>query len=269
MIDPVPDPMIQAFYRDRYDEDQRLVRSGHGRLEFARTQELLRRHLPPPPGRILDVGGGTGAHARWLAADGYDVHLIDPVPEHVRQALDNGGDHTAAVGDARSLKHGSGLADATLLLGPLYHLDDPADRAQALSEAVRATRPGGLIATAAISRYAAILELGANGRLGATNVSRLTAILKTGHHPEDPAGFTSAYMHRPEELHAEMIRAGLHDVVVLGVEGPSAPALDNAPPEALEQLLPAAVLCARMLESDPAMMCASPHLMGLGWIPTR
>ncbi len=65
MTDPVPDPMIQAFYRDRYDEDQRLVRSGHGRLEFARTQELLRRHLPPPPGRILDVGGGTGAHARW------------------------------------------------------------------------------------------------------------------------------------------------------------------------------------------------------------
>jgi hypothetical protein len=66
-----------------------------------------------------------------------------------------------------------------------------------------------------------------------------------------------------------MIRAGLHDVVVLGVEGPNAPALDNAPPEALEQLLPAAVLCALMLESDPAMVCASPHLMGLGWIPTR
>ncbi len=118
MPSPEFDDDIHAFYRDRYDEDQRLVRSGHGRLEFARTQELLRRHLPPPPGRILDVGGGTGAHARWLAADGYDVHLIDPVPEHVRQALDNGGGHTAAVGDAHSLKQGNGLADATLLLGP-------------------------------------------------------------------------------------------------------------------------------------------------------
>jgi hypothetical protein len=33
------------------------------------------------------VGGGPGVPARWLAADGYRVHLVDPVERHVAQAL--------------------------------------------------------------------------------------------------------------------------------------------------------------------------------------
>lgn len=84
------DPLIVAFYRDRYDEGSRLTRSRHGQLEFVRTQELLRRLLPRVPARVLDVGGGTGIHARWLADDGYDVHLVDPVPGHVTKAAEHG-----------------------------------------------------------------------------------------------------------------------------------------------------------------------------------
>ena len=82
------DPLIRAFYRDRYVEADRLARSGHGRLEFLRTQELLRRWLPPAS-VVLDVGGATGAHARWLASDGHHVTLVDPVVEHVQQADDD------------------------------------------------------------------------------------------------------------------------------------------------------------------------------------
>ncbi len=69
---PELSPAVLAFYRDRYDEEQRLVSSPHGQLEFRRTQQLLRRYLPPPPAAsVLDVGGGTGIHARWLAQDGF------------------------------------------------------------------------------------------------------------------------------------------------------------------------------------------------------
>ena len=42
---------------------------------------------PPPPRVVLDVGGGPGRYACWLAVGGYDVHLVDPVPRHVEQAL--------------------------------------------------------------------------------------------------------------------------------------------------------------------------------------
>ncbi|QKG19297.1 hypothetical protein [Actinomadura verrucosospora] len=72
-------------YYERGEEDRRL-REGDGRLELWRTQDVLRRVLPAPPARVVDVGGGPGVHAEWLAADGHEVELVDPVPLHVERA---------------------------------------------------------------------------------------------------------------------------------------------------------------------------------------
>jgi hypothetical protein len=52
------DPDILAYY-DRKPETDRLA-SGPGVIERVRTRHILRRVLPPPPGRVLDVGGATG-----------------------------------------------------------------------------------------------------------------------------------------------------------------------------------------------------------------
>lgn len=128
------------------DERNRLSGGAHGQLEFARTQEMLRRVLPAAPVPILDVGGGPGAHARWLAADGYDVELVDPVPLHVQQAeraAVAAQPFTVRLGDARDLPAPDRTADAVLLLGPLYHLD-AAGRRQALAEAIRVVRRDGV-----------------------------------------------------------------------------------------------------------------------------
>jgi protein-L-isoaspartate O-methyltransferase len=84
-------------------EDSRLTRSPHGRLEYLRTQELIRRWLPRPAVSVLDVGGGTGVHAAWLAADGHTVHVVDPVPSHVEAAASLHG-VTAEIGDARRMR---------------------------------------------------------------------------------------------------------------------------------------------------------------------
>ncbi|MFI9597462.1 class I SAM-dependent methyltransferase [Nonomuraea sp. NPDC052265] len=75
---------VLAYYAQGLEHDR--LREGRGRLEFWRTQDVLRRTLPPPPARVLDVGGGTGVHAEWLLADGYEVELLDPVPLHVERA---------------------------------------------------------------------------------------------------------------------------------------------------------------------------------------
>ncbi len=36
-----------------------------------------RRHLLPASGRAVDLAGGLGRHARWLAAEGFDATLVD------------------------------------------------------------------------------------------------------------------------------------------------------------------------------------------------
>ena len=80
------DPEILSYY-ERNGERDRLA-SGRQRLEFLRVRDLLERHLPAPPATVLDVGGAAGRYAIPLAAAGYDVRLIDPVPVLVSQAAE-------------------------------------------------------------------------------------------------------------------------------------------------------------------------------------
>src|SRR5712671_2304144 len=79
-----PPPEVQAYYA-RFPEESRL-RFGSSRLEFERTKEILTRVLPPPPARIVDVGGAAGAYSMWLAEQGYEVHLVDASPRLVEEA---------------------------------------------------------------------------------------------------------------------------------------------------------------------------------------
>ncbi|WP_329447545.1 class I SAM-dependent methyltransferase [Streptomyces sp. NBC_01426] len=151
------DPLIASYYTE-YDEASRLHTTAVGRLEFERTRELLRRSLPPPPARVLDVGGGPGTHARWLVEDGYEVLLVDPVPKHVEQAREYAPGCSAELGDARESALPADSWDAVLLLGPLYHLSERGERLAALREARRVAVPGGLVAVAGISRHSLLQE---------------------------------------------------------------------------------------------------------------
>jgi SAM-dependent methyltransferase len=125
---------ISRYYARGGEADRLNV--GRGQLEFLRTRDVLRRLLPTRPARVLDVGGGAGMHAGWLASDGYQVRLVDPMPLHVQHAGASAG-VDAVLGDARRLDEPDAAYQATLLLGPLYHLPDRQDRVTALREAAR------------------------------------------------------------------------------------------------------------------------------------
>jgi SAM-dependent methyltransferase len=209
---------INAYY-GRGGEVERLG-AGRGRLEFLRTQDVLRRVLPAGPARVLDVGGGAGVHARWLAADGHRVRLVDPVELHVRHAGAIPGVE-AVLGDARRLAEPDGGYQATLLLGPLYHLTDRRDRVAALREAARVTAPGGVVAAATISRYAGLYDTLVRGRYTEPEVRRITdAELVTGvHEPFARDLFTLAYFHHPDEILGEFDDAGLPGAERYALEG--------------------------------------------------
>src|SRR5437764_1685099 len=147
---------IVSWYEAQRGEPERLL-SGRGLLEGARTKELIARHLPAGSLSILDVGGGAGYYASWLAKMGHHVAMLDPVPLHVDRARIAAGEPAAfhaQVGDARDLPFEDGMFDAVLLLGPLYHLLESHDRLRTLREARRVSKRGGTVFAAAISRYA-------------------------------------------------------------------------------------------------------------------
>jgi len=217
-------------YYERGRERERLTRNG-GTLELVRTQELLERYLPPPPSAALDVGGGPGVYAAWLAQAGYRVHLVDPVPLHIEQALNAAAAQpdypfTAAVGDARQLDAPDASFDAILLFGSLYHLVERAERVAALAEAQRVLRPGGVVLAAAISRFGSLLDGLRQGYLGdpeALQVIEETVRSGQNRNPgleRFPGWFTTSDFHRPDELAAEVVESGLILEALVGVEGP-------------------------------------------------
>lgn len=266
-----PNDPLSAFYASGGRESRRLLRA-NSRLEFARTQELLRRRLPSPPARVLDVGGGTGAHAAWLAQDGYDVMLIDVVGEHVRVARDLSATlearFDARLGDARALHAQTGTVDACLLLGPLYHLPDRLQRLAALAEAVRVTRSGGLVCAAAISRYAwPLYALRDAGELPADQAQAVAATIASG--CGDPIGsLPDAYSHRPHELAQELDDVGLLGIEIVGIEGPAWPLFTrHVADEPTDALLDGALQTARLCDGHPDMTAASAHLLGCGRRP--
>ena len=98
---------ILSFYRQT-QESKRLTNDVRGQIEFARTQEIITRYLPVPPAVVLDISGGSGPYACWLAKAGYEVHLVDPVDLHIEQAKEASNrqpEHPIAsisLGDART-----------------------------------------------------------------------------------------------------------------------------------------------------------------------
>jgi len=264
------DAEILVYYGRGFEEG-RLLGGAQGRLEYLRTMELLSRFLPPAPATVLDVGGGAGAYALPLARDDYSVHLIDPIPLHVEQAKSRSLGQPEAplagaeVGDARSLSQMDASADAVLLLGPLYHLTARDDRLQALREARRVVRPGGVVLAAAISRFASTIDGLFNGFLADEAI--VERDLRDGQHRnpgERPGWFTTAYFHRPAELREEAEEAGLLVDGLFGIEGPAwtipdlGAWLEN--PARRTKLVDAV----RRVEAEPELLGASAHLLLIG-----
>lgn len=249
------------LYQHVRTEDARLEVDALGALEFARVQEVLRRHLPAPPAVIRDVGGGTGVHARWLAGDGYAVELLDPVPRHIERASEEsqrGATFGVHLGDARTLPWPDGSSDVVLLFGPLYHLPDSADRARALSEARRVLRPDGMLAAQCINISAGLLDFAKRAVLAESGPPAGTEqTLRTG--VSAWPDFQPAYFHRPAELVNEVTDAGFTPVEHVGVEGPGCivPSLDTdwLQPERRENLLRAA----NVAEANPELCLLSHH----------
>lgn len=262
---------VVDFYESSYEESARGDRVSV-QIEFERTREIIRRFTGAAALAVADVGGGPGVHARWLADDGHDVTVVDPVPRHVAesgQIESKNGSVRSVLGDARRLEFEDESFDVLLLLGPLYHLQDRADRVGALVEAGRVLKPGGVLFAGAISRFASLHDGFARQKLLEPGFSEVVARdLATGEHEnpdQRPGWFTKAYFHRPDDMRDEMGESGFERVEIFGLEGlagwlPGLEALWSS--DAGRQTLLEGL---RSVENEPSLLGLSAHLLGVGF----
>lgn len=204
--------LVREYYvKNSMKEWKRLVSNPFHRLEFDTTMLFLKKYLPKK-GLILDAGGGPGRYTIELAKLGYDMVLLDFVPEllqiakrkikrekvhnKVKQIVEG------SIEDLSMFK--SETFDAVLCLGgALNHLVDKKRRRKAASELVRVAKQGAPIFVSVIGRLAVCINALAYlwpEMLEAPDVFR--KYTSTGDY-FGGWGFAPAHFYTPEELKNE------------------------------------------------------------------
>lgn len=149
-------------YYGSYDENNRLC-SRHGMVEYLTTMHYIEKYLRPGM-RIAEVGAATGRYSHALAQKGYQVDAVELVEHNIEIFKENtqpGENVTIIQGNAKDLSaFPDDTYDITLLLGPMYHLFTEEEKLQALSEAIRVTKKGGIVFSAYCMADASVLMYG-------------------------------------------------------------------------------------------------------------
>jgi ubiquinone/menaquinone biosynthesis C-methylase UbiE len=216
--------MVKKWFANTADyEWRRLKQDPYHQVEFMVTMYFLNRYLPER-GLILDAGGGPGRYTIELAKKGYDVVLLDFVPEmlqlakrKIRRAGIKRRVKEIVEGSIENLSMFEDESfDAVLCLGgPLCHILDPKQRDKAVAELVRVAKKGSPIFVSVISRL---------GLLKTLLVEFPYEMVYAKHHWQIGdyipricgEGFTAAHWFLPEELR-ELFEG--HNVKVLEMAG--------------------------------------------------
>ncbi len=138
--------VLNNFY-ETHDEDARFE-SKSGRVEFLTTLNYIEKYLKKGD-NIIEIGAGTGRYSHYFARSGHSVTAVELTEHNIEKLKRNtqsGESIDIIQGDAVLLsKIPSNKYNITLLLGPMYHLYVENDKLSALSEAIRVTKPGGII----------------------------------------------------------------------------------------------------------------------------
>lgn len=191
---------ILTNYYSGYDEEGRLL-SRHGSVEYLTTMRYIEKYLKPGM-RILEIGAATGRYSHALARQGYQVDAVELVQHNIQifqEKTQTGENVTIRQGNAKNLCFfESDMFDITLLLGPMYHLFTVPEQKQALAEAIRVTKPGGIVFAAYCGNDATIVQYCfGRGMLREERYKKLVD-LKTFKASSDPAELFELY--RKEDI---------------------------------------------------------------------
>lgn len=119
------------------------------------AERLVKRHvalLPKPPGPVLDIGAGSGAHAVAFEAKGYRVVAVEPSAGMRAQALTLFPDMDAEWIDDRlpdlSVVRARGERFPFVLINAVWMHVPPAERDRAVTAVAELLTPGGIVSLA-------------------------------------------------------------------------------------------------------------------------
>ena len=197
--------IVSSFY-DQTDEDGRLQRSRHGQLEYLTTMHYIHRYAGPGS-KVLELGAGTGRYSIALAKEGMDVTAVELVESNLAILRENSkdiGNLRSLQGDAADLwELSDNTFDVTLVLGPMYHLFEPEEVNRAIDEAIRVTKPGGVILFAFISVFAIMYANYLYGNWAFGQEENFTKDYQVRHYKEqlftgyDVTGFEQLFIEKP------------------------------------------------------------------------
>lgn len=207
-------------YYEGYDEWHRLERH---KVEFEITKKYIDKYVPSNS-RILDIGGGPGRYSIYLASKGHKVTLLDLTKKYVEIAKEKALEYKVKLegfihGSALELpKYNLGEFDVILLMGPLYHLTNLADREKVMRDTMTLLKPGGVLIASFISAYAPLADILKRSPEELKDANQVLKYLENGIN-SDEEGFTSAYFIKPVEAEEFMDKFNLKELAFAGVEG--------------------------------------------------
>lgn len=192
--------MINSFY-DGYREDVRLEKSRHGQLEYFTTMHYINK-MTAANTSVLEIGAGTGRYSIALAKKGYNVTAVELADKNLEILKKNAKEINnlhCYQGDALDLsRFEDNCFELTLVLGPMYHLYTKEDMLKALNEALRVTKPEGIIMTAYLSIHAIMHDNYLQGNFVEGLKENFTEDFKVKHFTEQL--FTGFYIDEFEAL---------------------------------------------------------------------
>ncbi|MEW5872287.1 MAG: class I SAM-dependent methyltransferase [Chloroflexota bacterium] len=266
MNDDISD--IAAYYNNNLQrEHERLERR---QLEYDLTWRYLNRYLPRC-GSILEIGAATGRYTLELARRGYTLTAVDlsaALLEQCRQRIASAGLEKQVrfvVADARDLGQVTERGfDAILLMGPLYHLVEEADRKAVLQAVYNRLRPGGMLFSAFISRFGVLGDLLKNIPDWIEDQTEVRSFLARGKRPDEyPRGGFRGYFAQVSEIAPLHESIGFETITVAGVE-PAISADDESYNnlQGKQRQLWLDVLFE--ISMEPSIIAASRHLLYIG-----
>ncbi|MDE7416364.1 MAG: class I SAM-dependent methyltransferase [Lachnospiraceae bacterium] len=225
-------------YYNKFNEEKRF-NSRHGQVEYRVSMKYIHKYLDEAAVRlkvaagsdckmddavrsrikIVDIGAGTGRYSVALAEEGYDVTAVELVRYNLGILKKKAGSVKAMQGNALNLKKlADDSFDVTLLFGPMYHLFGFEDKRQALREAKRVTKPGGVILVAYCMNEYSVITYGFKERhvLECMEQKRFTEDFQTISTPSE----LYDYM-RMEEINALNEAEGLERIQIISPDGPA------------------------------------------------